>query len=191
MDLTPWKTEWMRFTDYYTKCDIFGMLGAVYGMVWTEFKPEPYEMPHTFSGCVYVGESGGNYYDKQGPVKGKFRSHLHKRMTAHHKPLTTGIVPDDDRKYSLFIDQFGHGDDVLNGKIYKESLWLGLTLPRPNLPERALKAWLKHEEHRQITHHIVQFDRCPLMNIEVKGKGRQESSHSNERLKDIVKVTDF
>lgn len=190
MDLTPYKTEWMRFTDYYTRCDIFGEMGAVYGMVWTEFMPQPYEMPHIFSDCIYIGESGGKYYDKQGPVKGKFRSHLHKRMTQHHKPLTTGKVAKNQEKYLPFIENVGFGDDVLNGKVYKESLWLGLTIPRPNLPETAMKAWLIYEEHRQITHHVVEFDKCPLMNMEVKGKGRKNNSISNERM-NLIKVTDF
>lgn len=180
IELTPWKTIWVRFSDYHRICDTVGMRGGVYGLVWNKTKPEDYQLPYEFRGCVYIGESGGNYYDKQNGIKGKFRSYLHKRMTTHHKPLTTGITK--EKKYQLFIDEYGYGDFVLNGGMYKEVLWLGITLPRPSLPDNALKGWQIMEEHRQILSYTLKYKATPLMNVEVDGKGRNEKSYSTSML---------
>ena len=180
IELTPWKTIWCRFSDYHKFCDVVGMRGSVYGLVWNKSKPEDYQLPYEFKGCVYIGESGGNYFDKQNGIKGKFRSHLHKRMTTHHKPLTTGKTI--ERKYQLFIDAYGYGDSVLNGGVVEEVLWLGLTLPRKSLPDNAMKGWQIMEEHRQILGYTLKYGYSPLMNVEVDGKGRNEKSYSTSML---------
>ena len=84
-------THWIRFVEYHKLADLIGMRGAVYGFVWNDMKPSSTECPSDLDGCVYIGESGGYYYDKQNGCGGKVRTHLHKRMTQHHKPLTTGV----------------------------------------------------------------------------------------------------
>jgi len=189
IELTPWKTIWTEFSNYHTICDVVGMRGAVYGFVWNDKKPDDYQLPYEFSGCVYIGESGGNYYDKQNGIRGKFRSHLHKRMTAHHKPLTTGKTT--EKKYQLFIEKYGYGDSVLNGGIFSETLWLGITIPRKSLPDSAMKSWQIMEEHRQITSYILKYGHSPLMNMEVDGKGRNEESYSTSMLQTMNALEKF
>ena len=177
-------THWIRFTDYHKLADIVGMRGAVYGFVWSEMKPSPSECPSDLEGCVYIGESGGErpfYYDKQSGTKGKVRTHLHKRMTTHHKPLTTGECT--ERKYELFREKYGYGDDVLNGTLTGISLWVGFIVPPKEDPDHCLKSWLISREHYEIYQYQRKFGQSPLMNMQVDGKGKDPNSYSSERMK--------
>lgn len=173
--------HWIRFTEYYKLADGIGMRGAVYGFVWSNMKPSPSQYPSDFEECVYIGESGGCYYDKQNGHKGKLRSHLHKRMTSHHKPLTTGIAPvNEEKKYKLFTERYGYGDDVLNGTLTGIPLWVGFICPPKEDPDHCLKSWLISREHYEIYQYQRKFGKSPLMNMEVDGKGKDPDSYSSE-----------
>ena len=174
-------THWIRFTDYHKLADIIGMRGAVYGFVWNETMPKSSECPSDFEGCVYIGESGGAtpfYYDKQNGHRGKLRTHLHKRMTSHHKPLTTGIC--NEKKYELFVERYGYGDDVLNGTLTGIPLWVGFICPPKEDPDHCLKSWMISREHYEIYQYQRKYGKSPLMNMEVDGKGKNLGSYSSE-----------
>ena len=173
--------HWTRFTDYHKIADKIGMRGAVYGFVFNNKMPSPCDCPSDFEGCVYIGESGGPrafYYDKQNGHKGKVRTHLHKRMTAHHKPLTTGEC--SEKKYELFKEKYGFGDDVLNGTLTDTPLWVGFITPPKEDPDHCLKSWLISREHYEIYQYQRKFGRSPLMNMQVDGKGKDTNSYSSE-----------
>lgn len=172
--------HWIRFTEYYKLADIVGMRGAVYGFVWNETMPKPSDCPSDFEECVYVGQSGGFYYDKQSGHKGKVRSHLHKRMTCHHKPFTTGIC--SEKGHMLFVEKYGYGDDVLNGTLTGIPLWVGFICPSKEEPDHRLKSWLLYGESSEIYEYERKFGKSPLMNLEVDGQGRDPNSYSSEIL---------
>lgn len=169
---------WIRFSEYHKLADKIGMRGAVYGFVWNELMPKPSDYPSDFENCVYIGESGGFYYDKQNVSKGKLRSHLHKRMTNHHKPLTSGTFT--EKKYKLFIEKYGYGDDVLNGTLTGIPLWVGFICPPKEDPDYCLKSWLISREHYEIYQYQRKFGKSPMMNMQVDGKGKNPDSYSSE-----------
>jgi len=170
--------HWIRFTEYHKLADQIGMRGAVYGFVWNETMPKSTDSPSDFEGCVYIGESGGFYYDKQNGYKGKLRTHLHKRMTSHHKPLTTGVCK--EKKYELFVEKYGYGDNVLNGTFTNIPLWVGFVCPPKEDPDECLKSWLISREHYEIYQYQRKFGKSPLMNMQVDGKGKDPNSYSSQ-----------
>ena len=172
--------HWIRFSEYHKLADLVGMRGAVYGFVWNEIKPSNAQSPSDFEGCVYIGESGGFYYDKQNGQKGKIRSHLHKRMTNHHKPLTTG--ESNERKYELFKERYGYGDDVLNGTLTGIPLWVGFIVPPKEDPDYCLKSWLIATEHHEIYQYQRRWGVSPLMNMQVDGRGKDPESYSSQAM---------
>jgi len=168
---------WIRFSHYHKLADLVGMRGAVYGFVWNDMKPSNSQSPSDFEECVYIGESGGFYYDKQGR-KGKLRSHLHKRMTMHHKPFSTGEC--NERKYELFKERYGYGDDVLDGTLTGTPLWVGFIVPPKEDPDHCLKSWLIATEHHEIYQYQRRWDKSPLMNMQVDGRGKDPESYSSQ-----------
>ena len=182
-------TYWIRFTEYHKLADLVGMRGAVYGLVFNDMKPSPFDRPSDFEECVYVGESGGFYYDKQNGHKGKLRTHLHKRMTAHHKPLTTGECK--EYKYELFKEMYGFGDNVLNGTLTGTPLWVGFITPPKEDPDNCLKFWLLKTESDEIYRYTCRFGRTPLMNMQGDGKGKDPDSYSSEIMKNYGALEAF
>tara|TARA_Y100001936_G_C15645806_1_gene443870 strand:- start:250 stop:588 length:339 start_codon:yes stop_codon:yes gene_type:complete len=99
-------------------------------------------------------------------------------MTAHHRPLTTGEC--SEKKYELFKEKYGFGDDVLNGTLTGMPLWVGFITPPKEDPDHCLKSWLIFREHYEIYQYQRKFGRSPLMNMQVDGKGKDPNSYSSE-----------
>jgi len=180
--IEPYKIYWDYFTNYYKHCDNLAMTGACYAFVFNETKPTNFKQPHEFEQCVYVGESAGNYYDLQNGYKGKVRSHIHKRMTNHHKPLTTGQGAESSHK--AIIETYGYGDHVLNGTFTDLPMWLCLLIPRPDLPETMVKQWAKLQERRQLFKYELEWGHCTLGNMDT-GSRKDNDSYSSYRMKSI------
>jgi hypothetical protein len=181
--IDPYKIFWCRFTDYYKHCDNMALRGATYHFVWNNKQPENYEHPSEFEGCVYVGLSADSYVERNG-ARFKPRGHLHKRMTSHHKPLTTGILPKgEEEKYKLFIDSYGYGDDVLNGVNREIVLWLCLLIPAPNVPDELIRTWVFNQESQSILKYAMKWGYTPLMNIDRKSNNHRKEDSFSERIR--------
>ena len=152
--------------------------------MFNEIKPTHFQEPCEFEQCVYVGESAGNYYDKQNGHKGKVRSHVHKRMTMHHKPLTTG--EGGDTSHNKIIERYGFGDDVLNGVYTNKPMWLCLMIPRPEIIENQslLSRWTLHQEQQQLINYELRFGKCTIGNQDTTER-KNPDSYSTERMNDI------
>ena len=173
---------WDYFTNYYKHCDTVAMRGACYAFVFNETKPINFQQPHEFEQCVYVGESAGNYYDLQNGHKGKVRSHVHKRMTNHHKPLTTGQKAESS--HQAIIETYGYGDHVLNGTFTGLPMWLCLLIPRPDLPDSMVKQWAKLQERTQLFNYELSWGHCTLGNMDT-GSRKDNDSYSTYRMQSI------
>ena len=163
---TPYECFWMKFTDYYKYCDNIGWYGATYGFVFAPNKPQKYEYPCEHEGCVYIGKSSGNYYDKQAGHKGKGRSHVHKRMTHHLKPLMNENVS-GDTCHKLITEVYGCGKDVLDGTLTNLPMWLGLILPQPDFPKenkQLMSRWCLLQEQDQLMEYQLKFRKETLAN---------------------------
>jgi len=184
IDLNIWKIKWCYFTDYHKYCDSFAQYGATYSFVFNETIPKDYQQPCEFEECVYVGKSAGYYYDKQMGTKGKVRSHVHKRMTSHHKPLTTGIG--GETSHNKIIERYGFGDDVLNGVHTNKPMWLGLIIPRPEILENQslLNRWTLYQEQQQLINYELRFDKCTIGNQDTTER-KNPNSYSTGRMNDI------
>jgi len=180
--IEPYKIYWDYFTNYYKHCDNIAMRGACYAMVFNDIKPTHFQQPYEFQQCVYVGESAGNYYDKQNGYKGKVRSHVHKRMTNHHKPLTTGQA--SESSHQAIIDTYGYGDHALNGTFTNLPMWLCLLIPRPDLPEPMVKQWAKLQERQQLFNYELKWGTCTLGNMDT-GSRKDNDSFSSYRMGSI------
>ena len=183
--LSPYKCEWMKFTDYYKHCDQLAFHGATYGFVFNDVMPKPYQFPCEFEGCVYIGKSAGNYYDKQNGHKGKTRSHIHKRMTTHHKPLTTGVGAESS--HAKIIEVYGYGDDVLNGTLTNLPMYLGLILPQPDFEkedEQLMNRWAYTIEQMQLLQYRTNFGKETLGNGDALTRKNTES-YSQYRMNSI------
>lgn len=178
----PLKCYWMLFTDYYKHCDNLAANGATYGFVFNEVMPEEYQYPCEFEQCVYIGKSSGNYYDKQGGHKGKVRSHVHKRMTQHHGPLTKGIG--GNTSHQKIVDFYGYGKDVLNGTYTGLPMWLGLSVPRPDISLDRISRWCLVTEQLQLWNYRDKFGKETLGNSDVSSRV-DEDSYSNQRMESI------
>ena len=177
--IEPYKIHWDYFTKYYKHCDTLAMTGACYAFVFNEDKPTHFQEPCEFEQCVYVGESGGNYYDKQNGHKGKVRSHVHKRMSSHHKPFTTGKSCESSHK--SIIETYGYGDHVLNGTFTGLPMWLCLMVPRPDLQETMVKQWAKLQERMQLFKYEEKWGHCTLGNMDT-GSRKDQDSYSSYRM---------
>lgn len=184
--IEPYKIYWDYFTNYYKHCDNLAMRGACYAFVFNETKPLEFQQPYEFEQCVYVGESAGNYYDKQNGHKGKVRSHVHKRMTTHHKPLTTGESCESSHK--AIIETYGYGDHVLNGTFTNLPMWLCLMIPRPDLPDTMVKQWSKLQERAQLFQYELSFGHCTLGNMDT-GSRKDAESFSTYRMNGIKQTS--
>ena len=180
--IEPYKIHWDDFTKYYKHCDGLATTGACYAFVFNETKPTHFQEPSEFEQCVYIGESGGNYYDKQNGHKGKLRSHVHKRMTSHHKPFTTGEFSESSHK--AIIETYGYGDHMLDGTFTNLPMWLCLMIPRPDLPEKMVKQWSKLQERMQLFRYELRFGHCTLGNMDT-GSKKDEESYSSYRMQSI------
>ena len=186
----PAQVIWTKFSDYFKVCDTSAMRGGTYAFVFNDKKPKPWELPCEFEQCVYVGESAGSYVDRQRPGRYKDRSHMHKRMTQHHKPLTTG--EGGDTSHQMIIREYGYGDDMVNGILTGTPLWLCLLIPRPDVPDRAVKAWAQYQERLQIYEYICSFGRSPLGNMDCDaGKSKNPNSYSSITLAKRTSLTEF
>ena len=184
----PAQVIWTRFSDYYKVCDTSAMRGGTYAFVFNKTKPNPWEMPCEFERCVYIGESAGNYVDRQNPGKNKDRSHIHKRMTRHHKPLTTG--EGGDTSHQKIIEEYGYGDAVINGTLTGVPLWLCLLIPRLDVDDYAVKAWVQYQERLQIYEYICTFGRSPLGNMDCD-TSKNPNSHSSKTLANRTSLDEF
>ncbi len=183
--LSPYKCMWMKFTDYYRYCDNIAFHGATYGFVFNETIPKDFQFPCEFEGCVYIGKSAGYYYDKQNGRKGKVRSHVHKRMTSHHKPLTTGIG--GETSHSKIIEVYGYGDHVLDGTFTNLPMWLGLILPQPDFQkedEQLMNRWTLHIEQMQLLQYRINFGKETLGNGDADTR-KDMDSYSTHRMNSI------
>ena len=183
--LSPYKCEWMKFTDYHKHCDRLAFHGAVYGFVFNDVKPKSYQYPCEFEGCVYIGKSAGYYYDKHNGCKGKERSFVHKRMTNHHKPLTTGIGA--KTSHSKIIEVYGYGDHVLDGTYTNLPMWLGLVLPQPDFDqedEQLMNRWAYTIEQMQLLQYRIEFGKETLGNNDATTR-KDTASYSTHRMNSI------
>ena len=174
---------WTYFTKYHELADAVGMRGAVYGWVVNETMPKSTDCPSDFEECLYIGQSGGAdgyYFDVQNGIKGKLRTDLHKRMTAHHKPLTTGKTT--ERKYLNIIETYGCGEDVLNGTHTGRPFWVGFICPPKEDPNLCVKSWLISREHYELYQYQRKFDKTPMSNLQVSPKERNPNTKSAESL---------
>jgi len=160
----PYRVQWTYFTDYYKWCDSFAWRGACYAFVFNDTKPKEYQQPFQFEECIYIGESAGNYYDKQHGHKGHYRSLVHKRMTHHLAPLVRGEYV--SRGFNLIKEKYGYGHNVLKGTLTGRPLWLGLLIPNPDIPDYLVKSWVMYEEARQILQYAYNFNKTPLGNTD-------------------------
>ena len=181
---TPQEIFWTKFSDYWKHCDKKAPKGACYGFVFSETKPKFYQQPSEFEECVYIGESAGWYYDGGK----KFRSHVHKRMTNHHKPLTTGLKTCSS--HDAIIEKYGFGDNILDGNITGLPLWLGLIIPREDLPDNSVKSWVQMHERQQIFNYIMKHGVSPLGNRDCD-TNRDEDSKSTKRINNFTTLEEF
>ena len=159
--IEPGTIHWDYFTNYPKNCNIIGKPGGVYGLVFNETKPESYEFPCEFEGCVYI-----------------------KRMTHHHKPLMTG-----DKTYSTgftnIIEEYGYGRDVLNGTFTNNPLWLGMLIPRPDFPKKRIERWAFRTEQDQLLKYELVWDKTTLGNMDTEEQNVDEDSFSQRRKKEL------
>jgi hypothetical protein len=94
--------------------------------------------------------------------------------------LTTGIC--NEKKYELFVEKYGYGDDVLNGTLTDTPLWVGFICPPKEDPDVCLKSWLMSREHSEIYQYQRKFGKSPLMNMQVDGKGKDPNSYSSKTM---------
>lgn len=180
--LAPHQIHWDYFTNYYKNCDNVGMRGGVYALVFAPTKPKPYEHPCEFEQCVYIGKSTGNYYDRQMPHRGKMRSHIHKRMTDHFKPLMTG--KGGDSSHNSIINEYGYGRPVLDGTLTSLPLWLCIMTPRPDLPDDIISRWALTLEQLQLYNYHMNFGHTTLGNMDTK-ENKNPDSYSSYHMASI------
>ena len=174
---------WCRFTDHSEYTNSYGLSygGFVYGFVWNKTKPQKTQTLLDFvnSKCVYVGQTTGEeYFDKKNACKSKLYSTCAKRIQNHYTPLMSG--KSDEEKYQLFIEEYGFGEQILNGD---QTLWLMIVpCPKPELrPEGFNKiAWALALEAMFIFIYGILNGITPLMNRQVKTKLKKDKSCSNE-----------
>jgi len=180
MNLETYKIHWCRFSDYHKFCDQLAFYGGCYGLVFNENMPESYQYPYEFEECVYIGESAGHYIDKQHGHNQRPRSHIHKRMTQHHKPLTTG--DNGSESHNRIIEMYGYGEDMLNGTLTDKPLWLALIVPNPDWHQDGfMKTWVMYEESRQIAEYIMKWGKTPLGNLD-RDSNKDPYSYSSQEL---------
>jgi len=182
----PYKIHWDYFTKYYKHCDNIAFRGACYAFVYNETKPTHFQQPFEFEQCVYVGESAGYYYDKQNGHKGKPRSHVHKRMTRHHKPFTTG--ESCESSHTAIIEEYGYGDHVLNGTFTNLPMWLCLMIPRPDLPDTLVKEWVQLQERMQLFQYKSKWGHSTLGNMDAEPR-KDTESYSTHRMNDMKQTS--
>ena len=180
--IEPHIIHWDYFTKYYKYCDSLALRGATYAFVFNETKPNKWEHPCEFEQCVYVGKSVGYYYDAQNGFRGRIRSHIHKRMTRHHKPLTSGYG--GDSSHNAIIENYGYGDDVLNGNGTGLPMWLCLLIPRPDVLDETIARWALTQEQIQLYNYEMNFGHCTLGNMDTK-ENKDPESYSTYRMTDI------
>jgi|TARA_B110000908_G_C10267733_1_gene466222 hypothetical protein len=183
----PTSVFWCKFKDYSVHCDALTVQsGATYGFVFNENKPKSYQYPSEFEECVYIGESAGWYIDVQGGSRRKDRSYVHKRMTSHNKTLMNGNTP-KNQTHSAIIDSYGYGEDVLNGTLTNKPMWLGLMLPRPDLPKELVKMWVQYHERAQMLDYAMRWGKSPISNKDTESgstsrQTSQSTKHKNNRI---------
>lgn len=182
-DLTPHKYHWCLFTDYYKYCDNLVMNGAAYAFVFNETKPHEYEKPYNFEQCVYIGKSAGNYYDKQNGSNGKQRSNIHKRMTTHHKPFSTGEGGESSHK--AIVEIYGYGDNMLNGTTTNLPMWLCLILPPKDITPDLIERWCCHQEQEQLLMYQINWNKPTLGNMDTNKSERKVDSYSSVMMQSI------
>ena len=180
--IEPHIIHWDYFTNYYKHCDTLAMRGGTYAFVFNETKPNQWQMPCEFEQCVYIGKSAGYYYDAQNGHKGKVRSHIHKRMTTHHKPLLTGL--DGDTSHNAIIEEYGYGKDAINGTCTGLPMWLCLLIPRPDVPDETISRCAYTQEQIQLYQYEMNFGHCTLGNMDTK-ENKNPESYSTYRMNAI------
>ena len=185
--IEPYIIHWDYFTKYFNHCDNLALRGGAYAFVFNKTKPNKFELPCEFEQCVYVGKSAGFYYDKQNSYKGKLRSHIHKRMTTHHKPLITGLG--GDTSHNAIIEEYGYGVDVINGTTTGLPMWLCLLIPRPDVPDETVSRWAYTQEQKQLFNYEMNFGHCTLGNMDTK-ENKDPESYSTYRM-DTIKETNL
>jgi len=182
----PQFIHWDYWSNYYKNCDKLGKRGAVYAMTFAEKRPENYELPSQFEHTVYEGMSRGYYIDSQGRKSDKLRSYVHKRHTAHHKSLSEGIP--QSRGFELIKQKYGWGDDMINGTLTGEPLWLCLMIPSPNIPDKQVARWCAMYEQMELYRYNMNFGRDPLGNMDCEPR-KDANSYSSIRLNELNKNT--
>ena len=184
--IEPHIVHWDYFTNYYKHCDTLAMRGGTYAFVFNETKPAVWEMPCEFKQCVYIGKSAGYYYDAQNGHKGKVRSHIHKRMTKHHKPLVEGVGC--ETSHSAIIEEYGYGVDAMNGTVTGLPMWLCLLIPRPDVPDETISRWAYTQEQIQLYQYEMNFGHCTLGNMDTK-ENKDPESYSSYRMNAIKETS--
>ena len=189
------KIYWIRITEHYKISNTIGLThgGAVYGFVFNETQPKENQLFSEFEELVYVGESGGRYYDQKNGEKKLPRdtSLLYKRIIRHRDRFngTAKVSSNETEKYQLFGDKYGFGFDVLNGTFTGEPLWVGF-LPIPiNYPESNHKNWVLTYERLELGRHRDTFNKKTLMNLDEDYDNTNEESASSKY--EIPDVTSF
>lgn len=182
------KIHWCYFTDYHKYCDSLTMnTGACYGLVFNETKPQIYEHPSDFSGCVYIGKSTGCYYDKQSGSKAKKRSYVHKRMTTHIGALVNNRKK--DTSHEKIIEHYGEGEDVINGTLTGKPCWLGLIIPRPDFEtNNQYIAWAHMAERSEIYSYTRNFNKPPIGNLDSVSREPNTNTFSNKFKKETMNL---
>ena len=184
--IEPHIVHWDYFTNYYKHCDTLAMRGGTYAFVFNETKPDKFELPCEFEQCVYIGKSAGYYYDAQNGHKGKVRSHIHKRMTKHHKPLVEGVGC--ETSHSAIIEEYGYGVDAMNGTVTGLPMWLCLLIPRPDVPDETISRWAYTQEQIQLYQYEMNFGHCTLGNMDTK-ENKDPESYSSYRMNAIKETS--
>jgi hypothetical protein len=180
--IEPHIIHWDYFTNYFKHCDTLAMRGGTYAFVFNETKPNKWQMPCEFKQCVYIGKSAGYYYDAQNRHKGKVRSHMHKRMTTHHKPLIEGVGC--ETSHSAIIKEYGYGKDAIDGICTGLPMWLCLLIPRPDVPDETISRWAYTQEQIQLYQYEMNFGHCTLGNMDTK-ENKNPESYSTYRMNAI------
>ena len=177
--LDYYRVHWVKFREY-PKLNKLKIRGGAYGLVFNDTQPKDYELPWEFEECIYIGKSYGNYIDKKSNTNSKYSNYVYKRMTNHNTNLMNKKSNSDG--WQEVFRQYGYGETMVNGTMTGRPLWIGVVLPRPDMPELYMPAWALMMEKSGIYGFLNKFGYTQYANMETEVK-RKEGSFSSEKLK--------
>jgi len=164
------KPLWMKFEDYPKLSN--NIESAVYAFAMCDKVPDEKTFPCFIENTIYVGQSGGlsnNYtMDRKNKDVEKYRYQtvFHQRMKKHSTEFNkTPESESQERKYKLFYEQYGYGEQIYRGDLTGKFLCLCILIPPKHLTEDIIKTWLLMVESEIIYLYHKHYDNQPLMNL--------------------------